>query len=79
MTRWVGPPFRTNSTDALDFAGLEFCCESGLGDSGDRDWGGIEEQGDWEGFAGFGGLQGVVFAGDYRGDGEHAVIPVHRV
>lgn len=38
------------------------------------DWGGFEEQGDLEGLAGFGGLQGVVFAGDYGGDGEHAVV-----
>ena len=27
-----------------------------------------------QGFAGFGGLQGVVFAGDYCRDGKHAVI-----
>ena len=38
------------------------------------DRGGFEEQGYLEGFAGFGGLEGVVFAGDYCGDGEHAVV-----
>jgi hypothetical protein len=47
---------------------------SGLGDQGDMDWGGFEEAGDLHGFAGFGGLEGVVFAGDDCGDGEHAVV-----
>jgi hypothetical protein len=47
---------------------------SGLGDQGDMDWGGFEEAGDLEGFAGLGGLEGAVFAGDDCGDGENAAV-----
>jgi hypothetical protein len=49
-------------------------CGSGLRDQGNVDWRGFEEQGDLERFAGFGGLQGIVFAGDDCRDGQHAVV-----
>ena len=36
--------------------------------------GGFQERRDPEGFAGLGGLEGVVFAGDDCGDGENAAV-----